>query len=105
MTDRSDHFQNHQFVGKQMPAIVNSKAFTDGGLLVIVWDEDDLSGVIAPDDPIPIFVLSPFAKKNFASAVKADHYALLATIEDGLGLGRLGKAAQAQPLADYFPAQ
>ena len=86
-------------------AILESAAFKAGGLLVVVWDEDDNSGIPAADDPVPIFVMSPYAKKAYASATKADHYALLATIEDGLGLARLGKAAQATPLTDYFPAK
>lgn len=84
--------------------ILDSAAFKAGGLLVIVWDEDDNSGIPNADAPIPIFVMSPYAKKAFKSATKADHYALLATIEDGLGLARLGKAAMATPLVDYFPA-
>jgi hypothetical protein len=29
---------------------------------------------------------------------------MLATIEDGLGLPRLGLATSAQPLSDFFPA-
>ncbi len=89
-------------------AIVDSAAYKSGGLLVIVWDEDDSSGGLIPpktDDPIPIFVLSPYAKSaGYVSAVKGDHYALLATIEDGLGLPRLGSAVGKTPLADYFPA-
>lgn len=87
-------------------AILDSAAFKAGGLLVIVWDEDDNSGIPNADAPIPMFVLSPYAKKGgYESATKADHYALLATLEDGLGIAtHLGKAAQATPLADYFPA-
>lgn len=82
--------------------ITASSAWKDRGLLVIVWDEDDASA----DAPIPIFVISPLAKSGgFTSTTRADHYALLATFEDGLGLSRLGKAAQATPLVDYFPAQ
>ena len=50
-------------------------------------------------------MFSPFAKSGgFSSSVKANHYALLATIEDGLGVGRIGNAAAASPLTDYFPA-
>jgi hypothetical protein len=76
------------------------------GLLVVVWDEDDLSGIFAPDDPIPMYVISPLAKSGgYLSTVKADHYALLATFEDGLGLPRLGSAQAATPLQDFFPAQ
>ena len=87
-----------------VPTITASPAYLDDGMLLIVWDEDDLSGVIAADDPIPMFVLSPLAKTPYQSATHADHYAVLATIEDALGLPRLGAAAQATPLADFFPA-
>jgi hypothetical protein len=86
-------------------AITGLDGYKKGGLLVIVWDEDDYSGLLADDDPIPIFVLSPYAKTGYVSGVHADHYSLLATIEDGLGLDRIGKAAAATPLSDYFPDQ
>jgi hypothetical protein len=87
-----------------VPSILASSAFLDRGALFIVWDEDDLSGVVAPDDPIPFFLLSPLALSGGAvSAVRADHYSLLATFEDGLALPRLGAAASATPLADLFP--
>jgi hypothetical protein len=72
---------------------------------VIVWDEDDHSGIPNADDPIPVFVMSPYAKTKFRSTVHADHYSLLATIEDGLRLPRLGLATAAAPLTDYFPAK
>jgi hypothetical protein len=89
-------------------AIIDSAGYKNGGLLVIVWDEDDSSGGVIPpktNDPIPIYVLSPYAKSaGYVSAVKGDHYSLLATIEDGLGLPRLGSAIGKTPLADYFPA-
>jgi acid phosphatase len=94
------------WIGPNVQAIATSTAYASGGLLVVVWDEDDLSGTLAADDPIPIFVLSPYAKASgYASSVHADHYALLATIEDGLALGRLGHAATATPLTDYFPSK
>ncbi len=86
-----------------VPPILASSAYTNGGLLVIVWDEDDLSGLFAPDDPIPMIVMSPYAKHGgFVSSVHADHHSLLGTIEDGLGLPRLVPGATA--LADYFPS-
>jgi hypothetical protein len=99
------------WLGPQVDAIVASPEFAKGRLLVVAWDEDDNSGAIFKDDPIPMFVISPYAKGGgYVSAVTADHYSLLATIEDGLGLPRLGQAAQARPgmadtLADYFPAK
>lgn len=93
------------WLAANVPRVTASPAFTGGGLLVIVWDEDDLSGgLTGSDDPIAILVLSPYARSGgYVSAIRADHYSLLATIEDGLGLARLGRAATATPLSDFFP--
>jgi hypothetical protein len=91
------------WLGMHVPTITSSAAYKKAGVLFIVWDEDDGS---TGDNPIPLFVLSPLAKSGGTMiATQADHYALLATIEDGLGLARLGSAAQATPLVDFFPAQ
>ncbi len=95
------------WIGPQVAAITASAAYKSGGLLVVVWDEDDGSGGVlgTTDDPIGIFVISPYAKSGgYVSAVMANHYSLLATIEDGFGMSRLGSAATATPLTDYFPA-
>lgn len=99
------------FIGPFVKTITDSASFQKGGLLVIVFDEDDNSGFPTADDPIPLIVISPFAKKSYESKVKADHYTLLATIEDALALGgRLGQAGKpragmADTLSDFFPAQ
>jgi hypothetical protein len=37
-----------------------------------------------------------------ASSKEYNHYSLLATIEDLLGVGRLGQAKNAQPMADLI---
>ena len=96
-----------KWVGPQVAAITASAAYQSGGLLVVLWDEDDGSGGLLgdTDDPIGIFVMSPYARSGgYVSSVMGNHYSLLATIEDGLGLPRLGSAAAATPLSDYFPA-
>lgn len=97
-----------KWLGQHAGAILGSSAYKQGGLLVIVWDEDDGSGGYFPpysDDPIGIWLMSPYAKSGgYVSTTTANHYSLLATIEDGLDLGRIGKASQATPLTDYFPA-
>ena len=98
------------WLGPRVKAVLASATYAAGGLFVVVWDEDDASGgLTGADDPIAMYVMSPFAKSGgFLSAVKTDHYSLLATIEDGLALPRMGKAGQSRPgvadtLADYFP--
>lgn len=90
------------WLSTEIPKLQARSEFQQGGLIVIVWDEDDLSGVLAADDPIPMFLLSPYAKTGYASNVHADHYSLLATIEDGLDMPRLGNAAGSTPLSDFF---
>ncbi|HTM21363.1 MAG TPA: alkaline phosphatase family protein [Kofleriaceae bacterium] len=90
------------WLSAQVPMITGSDAYQDRGLLLIVWDEDD--SLIGGDNPIPFFVLSPLARSGgFEATARIDHYNLLATLEDGLGLGRLGSAATAHPLAQFFP--
>jgi hypothetical protein len=39
---------------------------------------------------------------NHVSAKPYDHYSLLATIEDMLGVARLGQAVQATPMTDLI---
>jgi len=93
------------WLGKNVPPILASTAYKNGGLLVVLWDEDDASGGIQnTDDPVGIWVFSPYAKSGgFVAKSHYDHYSLLATVEDGLDLGRIGKAAQATPLTEFFP--
>jgi acid phosphatase len=106
VSQTTDMNNGDKWLAANVPAITGSNAFKQGGILIIVWDEDDGSGgLTGADDPIPIFVLSPFAKSGgYKMTTHADHYALLATIEDGLALPRLGSAANAQPITDFFPA-
>ncbi|HWZ88717.1 MAG TPA: alkaline phosphatase family protein [Polyangiaceae bacterium] len=94
------------WIGPHVQSILTSAAYKTGGLVVVVWDEDDASGIVGTTDhPIPLFLMSPYAKGGgYVSPTAANHYSLLATFEDGLGLGRLGSAATATPLADFFPA-
>ena len=105
-TPPANYTAGDAWLGKNVPPILASTAYKNGGLLVIVWDEDDSSGGIGgtTDDPVGIWVFSPFAKSGgFVAKSKYDHYSLLATFEDGLDLGRIGKAAQATPLNEFFP--
>ncbi len=102
-----------KWIGPVVETITGSAAYKDGGLFVIVWDEDQDSGgaTQSTDDPVPIFVLSPYAKSGgYMAPATMDHYSLLATIEDGLGLPRMGnagvpRASTADTLAEYFPDQ
>jgi hypothetical protein len=93
-----------------VPLITRSKAFKKDGLLVIIFDEADTSDTTTccgeepgPTDPDPgeeglgggkvgAMMLSPFFTPNTTSMSEYNHYALLGSIEDIFGLGRIGYA-------------
>jgi hypothetical protein len=75
--------------------ITYSAAWKNNGVLFITWDEDDGSAA----NRVLTLVLAS-GKGHRASIAAYDHYSLLATIEDLLGVGRLGAAAKARPMND-----
>ena len=73
--------------------IVASPAWKAGGVLFIAWDEGDGGDA----NLVPLIVATPtLAARQIDGGY--DHYSLLATIEDLLGLPRLGAAANARSL-------
>jgi phospholipase C len=77
-----------------VPKILATSAWKENGLLLITWDEGEDSAnhvltLVVHPDPLLHTSSSPY-----------DHYSLLATIEDRLGVPRLGEAANATPLND-----
>jgi hypothetical protein len=105
------------FLSTWVPRITSSPAFTTDGLLIVTFDEADVSGPGADataccnEQPGPAaaqpglsgpgggrtgtVVLSPFVAGGTVSTVPYNHYSTLATIEAVFGLGRLGQAATA----------
>jgi hypothetical protein len=75
--------------------ITDSSAWKNSGVLFITWDEDDGSA----SNQVLTLVITP-SLGHRTSSRSYNHYSLLATIEDIMGVGRLGKAAQAQPMND-----
>ncbi len=84
------------WLAQTVATILATSAWKDGGVLFITWDEGEdsansvLTLAIHPDPLI------------HTSARPYNHYSLLATIEDRLGLARLGLAAQASPMNDLL---
>jgi len=83
----------------QVGEILASKAWKSGGVLFLTYDEDDSSS----DNRVLTVVAAP-GTRHATSKRAYDHYSLLATIEDLLGVGRLGKAAGARPMTDLLPS-
>jgi len=78
-------------------AITSSRAWQADAVLFITWDEDSGSA----DNRVLTLALRPDVRHR-VSAARYDHYSLLATIEDILGVSRLANAASAQPMRDLI---
>jgi acid phosphatase len=89
---RSDRWLS-QFV----PQITSSTAWKQGGVLFIVWDESGTE-----DGRVALLVVAPTLRGQLAMPL--NHYSLLATIADQLGVPRLGLAKQATSLQPQLEA-
>jgi len=89
-----------RWLSQQVPTILGSPAFTtQSSLLAITWDEDDSSGA---NQVATILVGSGIAAGS-QSSVLYDHYNLLRTAEDALGLSTLTSIdGGAAGIADFF---
>ncbi len=103
------------FLSTWVPRITRSPAFTKDGLLIVTFDEADVSGPGADasaccnEQPGPAsaqagltgpgggrtgtVLLSPFITGGTVSTVPYNHYSTLATVESLFGLSKLGQAA------------
>jgi hypothetical protein len=91
--------QGDTWLAHQIPLILASQAYKDGGVIFITWDEGE-----GGDGPIGMIVLSPYAKgKGYSNTIHYTHSSTLRTVEELLGVTPLlGDAANATDLADLF---
>jgi phospholipase C len=74
--------------------LLNSSVYTAGRTaLFVVWDEPT---------PMPVLVVSPTTPSGTSSTAPFDHYSLLHTTEELLGLPYLGQAATATSMRPAF---
>jgi hypothetical protein len=88
-----------QWLSQTVPMILATSAWQDNGLLLITWDEGDDNA-----NHVLTLAIHPTATAQ-VSRVAYNHYSLLATIEDRLGVARLGRAAFAKPMTDLMAAK
>lgn len=89
--------QADDFLSMLAPKILASAAWQEGGVLLITWDEDDNHS----GNRVAAIVAAPGLARH-ETARPHDHYSLLATVEDRLGVPRLGMSRQADPLSELF---
>jgi Phosphoesterase family len=70
-----------------MPVLLTSNSYTSGRMAILVWDEPS---------PMPFLAIAPTVPPGTVLGAKIDHYALLRTTEEMLGIPtQLGVAAGA----------
>jgi len=90
--------QGDTWLSQQLPVIMNSQAYKNGGAIFITWDEGG-SG----NNPIGLIVLSPYAKKNYSNTIQYSHSSLVKSIAEIFGVNSaIGDAANATDLSDLF---
>ena len=93
------------WLGREVPKILNSAAFTNGGVLFIAWDEGSLGGSSGESDgPLGLIVLSPLAKgRGYVNTIHYTHSSTLRTFQDILGVRPyLADASNTVDLSDLF---
>lgn len=87
--------ESDSWLRQEAGAIMASTAWKTDGVLIITWDEDDDSA----SNHVLTLVVTP-KLKHAVSSRPYDHYSLLATVEDLLGVKRLANAAKASAMTD-----
>ena len=87
------------WLAANLPTILNSPAYQDGGLVLITWDE-----AVTADGPIGMIVISPNAKGGgYSNTTSYTHSSTLRTVEELLGITPLiGDAANQVDLSNLF---
>jgi phospholipase C len=94
--------QGDAWLAHEVPKILASSAYQNGGVLFLLWDEGSSQG----DDP-PFIVASPLARTGFVSQVEYDTSAFLKTTQAMLGVEALPCAtdpATVPVMSDLFTA-
>lgn len=88
-----------RWLGRVVPQILDSPQYRAGRTaLFITWDENDSGGSL-----VPTYVVAPSVPPGTRSAVALDHYSLLRSTEEMLGLSPLlGAASSATDLRAPF---
>ncbi len=91
--------QGDTWLAQNLPTILNSQAYKNGGIVFITWDEGE-----GGDGPIGMIVLSADAKGGgYSNTIHYTHSSTLRTLEEIFGVTPLlGDAAHATDLSDLF---
>ena len=108
LESKDNTFRSDTWLKQNVPLILESDQYKQGGALFIIWDEAEDSGAFS-DGPIGMFLLSPFAKGGgktaYSNSIHYDHSSTLKTLQEIFQVGPLlGAAAdpETNDLSDLF---
>ncbi len=75
--------QGDNWLAQWIPVIQASQAYKDNGVIIIAWDEAELSRTCLADCPIPFLILSPLAKGGgYHNSIRYDHSSTLKSLQE-----------------------
>lgn len=99
-----DPVKGNAFLARWIPRITRSAAYRRGRTAIfITWDEPGDFGQNPPRQTIPTIVIAPTVRPGVRVSTRFDHYSMLRTTEELLGLRPfLGAAARAASMRTGF---
>jgi phosphatidylinositol-3-phosphatase len=89
-----------RWLSREVPKILASEAYRQGGALFIVWDESEDRDA---NPPIGFIALSPFVKPGYVGTLPYSHSSLVRTLQDVFAVRPyLRNATDAVPVDDLF---
>lgn len=90
--------QGDDWLAQNVPMIMASAAYQNGGVILITWDESELG-----DFPIGMIAISSKAKTGYSNSIRYTHGSTLRSVQEIFGVTPLlGDAANQTDLADLF---
>jgi phospholipase C len=80
--------QGNDWLAREVPRIISSQAYQNGGAILITWDESE-GGCDPNACTIGMLVVSPLAQRGLISHQRFDHSSTLRTLQTVFGAGPL----------------
>jgi Phosphoesterase family len=101
-TDTQELAVADQWLSSNMGPLITSSAFQNS-LLIVVFDEGDLSDINHIGGQVAAVIVSPLAKAGYKSSTTYEHASSLRLMLKGLGVTDLpGAAATAADMGEFF---
>jgi acid phosphatase len=92
-----------QWLSTNIDPLIKNSAFQSGGLLIIVFDEGDISDLSHGGGHVPFVIVGPKVKGAFRSSTFYQHQSTLRLVLSTLGINSFpGAAASAPNMGEFF---